>query len=114
MSGITLDEIDINETLNAALRRIVNDYKPEKIIVFGSYAYGQPDSESDLDLLIIKQTNERPIDRRIAVRTLLRPLKLRPGVSPIVVTQDEIDERLALGDPFAEELMTKGRVIYER
>ena len=101
-------------TLEKAVKCIVEGYKPEKIFLFGSFAYGQPGSDSDFDLLIIKQTNERPIDRRVAVRTLLRPLKLRPIVSPIVLTQSELDERLDMGDPFAEEIITNGELLYER
>lgn len=105
---------ELKVTLEKTVRWIVEGYQPEKIIIFGSYAYGQPRSDSDLDLLIIKQTDERPIDRRIAVRMLLRPLKLRPVVAPIVVTPDEIKERLEMGDPFAEEIVTRGQVLYER
>lgn len=111
-NATSLTDSDTNATLNVIVRRIVESYQPEKIILFGSYAYGQPHSDSDFDLLIIKQTKERPIDRRVAVRTLLRPFKPRPAVSPIVVTQEEITERLEMGDPFAEEIVTRGRILY--
>lgn len=114
MADLPVNEKIIDEVLDQALKKIVGAYQPEKIIVFGSYAYGNPDADSDLDLLIIKETDERPIDRRIAVRTLLRPLKLHPVVSPIVLTSAEMDERLAMEDPFAKELITRGQVIYER
>lgn len=113
-SAVKFRDSRLNEMLEKVVQRIVEGYAPEKIIMFGSYAYGQPGPDSDLDLLIIKHTDERPIDRRIAVRTLLRPLRLRPAVSPIVVTRAELDERLAMGDPFAEELYTQGQVLYER
>ena len=111
-NATSLTDSDINAILNVIVRRIVESYQPEKIILFGSYAYGQPHSDSDFDLLIIKQTKDRPIDRRVAVRTLLRPFKLHPAVSPIVVTQDEIAERLDMGDPFAEEIVTRGQILY--
>ncbi len=103
-----------NTTLEKAIKRIVADYQPEKIILFGSFAYGYPNDDSDFDLLIIKQTDERPIDRRIAVRTLLRSLQLRPVVSPIVLTRAELDERIEMGDPFAEEIVANGEILYER
>ncbi len=96
------------------VQRIADGYKPEKIILFGSYAYGQPRPDSDLDLLIVKQTDKRPIDRRIEVRMLLRALKLKVPVSPIVVTKDEIEKRLSMGDPFAKEIVTRGLVLYEQ
>ncbi len=63
---------------------------------------------------IVKETTARPVDRRIAVRTLLRPLKLRPTVSPIVLTPSELEERLAMGDPFVEECTRRGQALYER
>jgi predicted nucleotidyltransferase len=103
----------MRKSLNTIVQWIADEYKPEKIILFGSYAYGQPRHDSDLDLLIVKQTDKRPIDRRIEVRMLLRALKLKVPVSPIVVTKDEIEKRLALGDPFAEEIITRGLVLYE-
>ena len=43
------------------LEKIVAGYAPQKVILFGSYAYGEPDEDSDIDLLIIKDTNEPPI-----------------------------------------------------
>ncbi len=107
-------ESELNEKLALIVQRIVEGYAPERILLFGSYAYGQPDMDSDLDLLIVKQTSDRPIDRRVAVRMLLRDLTLRPAVSPLVVTRQEIEARLAMGDPFAEEIVALGRVLYER
>jgi predicted nucleotidyltransferase len=104
----------IRDSLNIIVKQIVDGYQPEKIILFGSYAYGQPHPDSDLDILIVKQTDKRPIDRRIDVRMLLRSLKIKLSVSPIVVTKDEIEKRLAMGDPFAEEIIKRGLVLYEQ
>lgn len=47
----------IQQTLDEIVRRLVAEYQPEKIILFGSYAYGQPHADSDLDMLIIKETS---------------------------------------------------------
>lgn len=49
--------------LNKIVKRVIDTYEPEKITLFGSYAYGKPDADSDLDLLIIKETSERFIVR---------------------------------------------------
>jgi len=114
MNNVDLVLHPMQDSLNTIVKQIVDGYQPEKIILFGSYAYGQPHSDSDLDLLIVKQTDKRPIDRRIDVRMLLRSLKLKLPVSPIVVTKDEIEERLAMGDPFAEEIIKRGLVLYEQ
>jgi predicted nucleotidyltransferase len=52
------------DELQQIVQRIVEIYVPDKIILFGSYAYGQPGPDSDCDLLIIKDSTARPIDRR--------------------------------------------------
>ena len=53
-------------------KKIANKYKPEKIILFGSYAYGKPRKDSDIDLLIIKKTKARHIDRAVKIREIIK------------------------------------------
>lgn len=98
--------------LNKIVRQVVDAYQPEKIILFGSYAYGEPDADSDLDLLIIKETSERFIDRWINIRRIVSDPERFIPFEPIVLTPDEIEERLAIGDQFIEEIITKGEVLY--
>ena len=87
-------------------------YKPEKIILFGSYACGNPDRDSDIDFLIIKDTEERPIDRRVRVaRIVSDPTRFIPFES-IVLTPEELSERLKIGDQFVKEILEKGEVLY--
>jgi predicted nucleotidyltransferase len=89
-------------------------YDPEKIILYGSYAYGNPTSDSDIDLLIIKDTDERHVDRFVEVKKII----YRPGrnipVSPLIYTPKEIEERLKMGDYFVAEILAKGKVLYAR
>jgi len=61
------------EVLAEIVRRIATVLHPEKIVLFGSYAYGRPSDDSDVDLLVILETQARPIDRYLAVSRLLRP-----------------------------------------
>jgi len=103
---------DIKAEIDRIIRRIVADYRPDKIILFGSYAYGEPSGESDLDLLIIKQTSERFIDRWIHVRKIVSDPKRVIPFDPLVLTPREIEERLAIGDQFIEEIIAKGEVLY--
>jgi predicted nucleotidyltransferase len=63
----------VAETLPGAIERIVSELKPEKIILFGSYAYGNPTPDSDVDLLVIMRTKAKEIDRYVAVSNLLYP-----------------------------------------
>jgi len=100
------------EALDEIVRRIVSALDPEKIILFGSYVYGTPSADSDVDLLVIMETDARPADRYLAVSRLLRP---RPFPLDILVkTPEEIAHALASGDFFIRELISKGRVLYER
>jgi len=98
--------------LNKIVRQVVDAYHPEKIILFGSYAYGKPTPDSDLDLLIIKTTAERFIERWVNVRRLVSDPRRSIPFEPLVLTPHEVEERLAMGDQFIEEIITKGEVLY--
>ena len=101
------------ELIDIIVKRIVDNYHPEKVILFGSYAYGKPSEESDLDLFIVKDDNKRRIDRFCEVRKILRDIK---GISiqPVVFTNKELQERLNLEDDFISEIVNRGKVLYER
>ena len=96
------------------VKKIKERYKPDRIILFGSYAYGRPNEDSDVDLLIVKDTPLRPLDRRIEIRKLnYEENKLLP-VSPLVFTEDELQSRIKLGDEFIREILQKGTILYEK
>lgn len=100
------------ELLDEITTRLVQGLRPEKIILFGSYAYGAPTVDSDLDLLVIFSTELQGADRFLKVSNLLRP---RPVPMDILVrTPAEIQMALTAGDPFLTEILTKGRLLYER
>jgi predicted nucleotidyltransferase len=105
-------ERQVSETLPAAVERIVQELQPEKIILFGSYAYGAPSPGSDVDLLVIMETEASSKERSWAVSRLLIP---RPfPVDILVRTPQEIQRALAKGDFFIREIIAQGRVLYER
>jgi predicted nucleotidyltransferase len=100
------------QALSDIVQHIVNELRPERIILFGSYGYGSPNENSDVDLLVIMETSSRPADRYLAVSRLLRP---RPFPLDILVkTPDEISQALEKGDFFIRELVSKGQTLYER
>ncbi|RJP74280.1 MAG: nucleotidyltransferase domain-containing protein [Candidatus Abyssobacteria bacterium SURF_17] len=92
--------------------KIARQYQPKKIILFGSYAHGEPGEDSDVDFLIIKNTDKRPIDRWVEVKRLLRTISGTLPVSPLVYTEQEIDERIAIKDFFLQEVFETGEVLY--
>jgi len=100
------------ETLPAALEKLIEQVQPEKIILFGSYAYGHPTPDSDVDLLVIMETTDPPTERFMKVARLLRP-RLFP-VDILVYTPQEIEEALEHNNIFIREIYTKGITLYER
>jgi predicted nucleotidyltransferase len=94
------------------LQKIVVGYSPQRVILFGSHAYGQPDENSDIDLLIIKETKKRPIERWMEVKRLVRDRNRTVSVSPLVYTLRELEERLAIKNFFIQEVLEKGKVLY--
>lgn len=105
-------DMEARKTISDIAEKIKKEYQPDRIILFGSYAYGTPDRDSDIDLLIIKDTPDRPIDREVTVaRIASDPRRLIP-FEPIVLTPNEVDERLKRGDQFVKEILQKGEVLY--
>ncbi len=102
----------IKNIILAIIEKVKRQYCPEKIILYGSYAYGEPTEDSDIDLLIVKDTNERPIERRITVRRIISDPKRLIPVEAIVITPRELMERQNIGDQFLEEILSKGDVLY--
>jgi len=92
--------------------KIVRALKPEKIFLFGSYAYGNPGKDSDVDLLIIMKSSERPVKRRTRASRLFwdRPVPM----DFVVKTPSEIAERMSMGDFFIKKILTKGKVLYDK
>jgi predicted nucleotidyltransferase len=103
----------VAKTLPKAVKRLVAELKPEKIILFGSYAYGNPTPDSDVDLLIIMKTRARPIDRYVTASNVLYPREF--PVDIVVKTPREIQaEFKKKSNFFMREVLAKGKVIYER
>ena len=102
----------LNETQNI-VNKIVDYCKPEKIILFGSFARGEEKSNSDIDLLIIKNSDKKRPFRIKEVFEALRGMDRDFPLDPIVYTPGEISKRLALGDYFIKEVLEEGKVMYE-
>ena len=94
------------------LQKLITEYAPRKVVLFGSHAYGTPRPDSDIDLLIIKETSERFIERWVTVQRILTGTHRALPVETLVVTPQEIETRLAIGDQFLAEILEKGEVLY--
>ncbi len=98
--------------INAVVQKIVQEFNPEKVILFGSYAYGKPNIDSDVDLLVVMESDERPAKR--AIRVVRQLLDVPFPMDVLVRTPQEIKQRLQSNDCFVREIVARGRVLYEQ
>lgn len=92
-------------------RKLVDSYKPERIILFGSCAHGKVTEDSDIDMLIIKKTKKRRIDR---IKEVLFTVDNDLPFEPLVYTPQELKRRQAMGDFFVQDVLKEGKIIYEK
>ena len=101
-----------NRAVDRVVEAIVRAYDPLRVIVFGSFARGDTHEGSDLDLIVVKDTHERFLDRIGRVRDAC--LDIGIDVQPLVYTPAEMEEMLSVGNSFLETVLAEGVVAYER
>ncbi len=89
---------------------LVKEYKPQRIILFGSLARGEVTEASDLDLVIIKDTAKRPIDRQVEVYGLIKP---EVGIDLFIYTPHEYEYLKEIGFSLTKQILTTGKILYE-
>ena len=96
--------------IKAYVDKVAKRFKPQKIILFGSHAYGRPTRDSDVDLLVIM-----PFDRSKGRKSLeiRQTVKAEFPLDLLVRQPKEVSEGLKRGDAFLREVISKGRVLYE-
>lgn len=96
-----------------AIRQLSDDiahcFQPEKIILFGSYAYGTPNAASDVDFLVIMSFEGKEVYKAVEILTQVNP---RFAVDLLVRTQETVTQRLEWNDFFLQEVIGKGKVLY--
>jgi len=101
----------LNDELTRFVDLVVREFAPYKIILFGSMAEGKPRLWSDIDIIVVRDTDKNFIDRGLEIRHRFHP---RIGLDLLVYTPEEfadmVEERLF----FQEEVVKKGKVLYER
>jgi predicted nucleotidyltransferase len=98
------------EEIQAFVNRIVQVFQPGKVILFGSYAYGSPTADSDVDLLVVMPHRGSSAAKATEIRLACPrqfPLDL------LVRKPSELHRRLQMGDPFVKEVTTRGIVLHE-
>jgi predicted nucleotidyltransferase len=99
------------QKIKKVVDKIVQEFQPEKIILFGSWAWGKPDKDSDVDLFIIKETeNTRQTAREIDGSIFPRPFPM----DLIVYTPKQVEKRKNMRDFFIRDILKKGKVLYAK
>jgi predicted nucleotidyltransferase len=91
-------------------RQVAEQFHPDKIILFGSYAYGRPHADSDVDILVVMPADNQ-IDQAVRIDRKVDP----PFALDLIVrTPTNLAWRLREGDSFLREIVSKGQVLYEK
>jgi len=107
-SGAT--QLGSRRRVRAYCDAVAREFRPQKIVLFGSHAYGQPTSDSDVDLLVILSFRGNDVAKAIQIRSRFET----PFPMDLLVRKPEfIATRLRERDMFIEQVMTRGRVMYE-
>jgi uncharacterized protein len=108
--GRSIDPMVPIAQIQTYVREMARQFKPRKVVLFGSHAYGKPSVDSDVDLLVIMPHSGRPPYQAAKIRTAVRaPF----AVDLMVRTPRRLKKRLAMKDSFMTEIMQKGRVLHE-
>ena len=98
------------KAIDEVVRQIAENFHPQKIILFGSYARGNPRPESDLDVLVVMDTPLKESQQSLAIR---RYLGVMFGLDLVVYTPKHLQERVDMGDWFVRDILKEGKVVYE-
>src|SRR5436853_5151548 len=91
------------------VRQVAERFQPDKIILFGSYAYGAPHEDSDVDILVVMPARNE-IDQAVRIDRVIDP---QFPLDLLVCTPTNVAWRLKEGDSFLGEIMARGKVLYE-
>src|SRR3990170_2585009 len=101
---------DILKEIQRITAQIIEKYKPDKVILFGSAARNEFREDSDLDFLIIKR--ETPLYGADRIRQLSRMIDRYISVDFLIYRPEEFEKRLQMGDPFIKLIAKHGKVLY--
>ena len=99
-------------TIQELKRKIIRVFNPEKIILFGAYAYGKPNPESDVDLLVV-MPNDKPLSQKNA-QAASTLFDVPFSLNMLMPTSEEVLKKLMGGDKKMDEVIRRGQVLFER
>lgn len=98
------------EQINSLCEQIAREFKPERIVLFGSHAYGTPGPFSDVDLMVVMPFEGSPLQQAVKILTKINPPM---ALDLIVRTPQQVTDRLAMQDGFRQQIVQHGKVTYE-
>ncbi len=99
------------DSIREMSQRIGAEFQPEKVVLFGSYAYGSPSDDSDVDVLVLLDFEGRSFSKSLEILNKIDP---KFAVDLIARRPDDAERRYRQGDPLIREAMDRGVVLYER
>lgn len=106
-----MDVLSSKKEIDKIVNQIVKGYKPEKVILFGSFANGNQKVDSDIDLAVIKKTKAGLADR---LRKIAKVVKTWEALDVLVYTPQEWEDALEEDNYFIKEITKTGRIVYEK
>lgn len=103
--------LEKNPKIKKIIDKIAENYKPEAIYIFGSYAWGKPTKDSDLDLFIVKDTNENFFKRSVKIQTSFLP-NYPMAMDILVYNNHEIKKIVRRGNIFIKKILSEGKKVY--
>ena len=103
------------DIIGTITQRLVKEFTPEMILLFGSYAWGKPDRYSDVDILVIVpdiSTKLSPVQRSIRAHRCLRGLKIPKDI--LVRTRSEIEKYITVYASLEARILEQGKILYEQ
>ncbi len=100
----------INAKIKDLCQQTAKKFNPQKVILFGSHAYGKPSADSDVDLLVVMPFECQSVEQAIKIRQLIYP---KMPLDLLARTPAQIKERIEMGDFFIKDIIERGKNLYE-
>ncbi len=106
------DGITVQEKIQEMVRRIVERFEPEKIILFGSHARGTATADSDVDLLVVMPVRGSRLEKTIEIRVAVHDIRVPKDI--VVTTPEDFAWRKDIVGTLERPVMREGKVLYAR
>ena len=106
------DSHSVDRAIQAMVRRIVRQFRPERVILFGSHARGDAGPDSDVDLLVVMPFEGQKHKKQVQIRVALHDIRVPKDI--IVTTPEDFEWRKEIPGTIEYPAVREGRVLYAR